>query len=81
MGWNGMDEWDGTVHQKGPLIFFILRFIKHYTYTYYIYIYILYSDKLFVGLKFGQVGELPQRFSKSHFRRRFFQKWLLTSRS
>ena len=29
MGW--MDGWDGD--QKGPLIFFILRYIKHYTYT------------------------------------------------
>ena len=28
---------DGTVHQKVPLIFFILRYIKHYTH---IYIYI-----------------------------------------
>ena len=24
----------GTVHQKVPLIFFILRYIKHYTYMY-----------------------------------------------
>ena len=36
MGWDGvgwMDGWDG--HQNGPLIFFILRYIKHYTYTHY----------------------------------------------
>ena len=37
MGWDGwMDGWDGMGwdgHQKCPLIFFILRYIKHYTYT------------------------------------------------
>ena len=32
-------------------------------------------------LNFRQVGELPQRFSKLPSRRRFFQKWFLTSRS
>ena len=31
MGWDGWDGWDG--HQNGPLIFFILRYIQHYTYT------------------------------------------------
>ena len=29
---DGLDGWDGE--QKGPLIFFILRYIKHYTHIY-----------------------------------------------
>ena len=33
MGWDGWMGWGWTVHQKGPLIFYILRYIKHYTYT------------------------------------------------
>ena len=47
---------DGRVdgHQKYPLIFFIFRYIKHYTHIYlYIYIYIKKCpDKFLVGLKF-----------------------------
>ena len=42
MGWDG---WGGTVHQKGPLIFFILRYIKHYTDT---NLYIYKRNVLFV---------------------------------
>ena len=30
MGWDGVG-WDGVGGQKCPLIFFILRYIKHYT--------------------------------------------------
>ena len=42
-----------TVHQKGPLILFILRYIKHYTHIYlYIYIYQNCPDSFLVGLKF-----------------------------
>ena len=32
MGWMGLDGVDG--YQKCPLIFFILRYIKHYTHIY-----------------------------------------------
>ena len=35
-GWTGRDGWDG--HQKCPLIFFILRYNRHYTHIY-LYIY------------------------------------------
>ena len=54
MGWDGMD---GTVHQKGALIFFILRYIKHYTYkNLYIYKKSVLTNFLWV-LNFGQVGD------------------------
>ena len=73
VGWVG--RMDG--YQKCPLIFSILRYVKHYTHIY------LYTkknspDKYLVGLYFGQVRELPQRFSKSHFYADFFQKWFPT---
>ena len=36
MGWDGMDGvgWGLDGDQKGPLIFFILRYIKNYTHIY-----------------------------------------------
>ena len=43
-------------NQKCPLIFFILRYIKHYTYIYLnMYIKIVRTNFLWV-LNFGQVG-------------------------
>ena len=32
-------------------------------------------NKFLMGVKFGQVGELPHQFSKSHYYGDFFQKW------
>ena len=61
-GWTDGTGWTGgrmDGHEKGPLIFFILRYIKHYTH---IYTYIQKKscpDKYLVGLYFGKVGELP----------------------
>ena len=50
MGWNG---WDG--HQNGPLIFLILRYIKHQTYKTCTDIKNVLTNFLWV-LNFGQVG-------------------------
>ena len=49
MGWDGMG-WGVMGDQKCPLIFFILRYIKHYTYTN-LYIYKKCPEKFLVGLK------------------------------
>jgi len=53
--------------------FFILRYIKHYTHIY-LYTKKYCPDKYPVGLYFGQVGEFPQRFSKSQYYADIFQK-------
>ena len=54
-GWDGLDGWDGwdglDGPQKCPLIFFILRYIKHYTSYILIYIYKKCPGKFLVGLK------------------------------
>ena len=60
------DGWTGrTVYQKGPLLFFIWRYIKYYT-----YIYLNTSTKcpdkhkLFVGFKFWSCWESGSKNSK-----------------
>ena len=50
MGWDGMG-WDGMGrdgHQKCSLIFFILRYIKHYAHKY------LYTEK--------KIGQMSSKF-------------------
>ena len=59
----------------GPLIFFNLRYIKGGVRgNNNIGIKKCTTNFLWV-LNFGQVGELPQQFSKSHYYGDFFQKW------
>ena len=63
MGWMGWGRVDGN--QKCPLIFFILRYIKHYTHIYlYLYIKIVLANILWV-LNFGQVGD-PEVENQNH---------------
>ena len=49
MGWDGMG-WGGVGDQKCPLIFFILRYIKHYTHIN-LYIYKKMSRQISCGFK------------------------------
>jgi len=59
----------------GPLIFFNLRYIEGRVWgNNSIGIQKCTTNFLWV-LNFGQVGELPQQFSKSLYYRDFFQKW------
>ena len=65
-GGTGGTGWTGWTVSKKVLYFFSFWDILN---TILIYTYIQKKscpDKYLVGLYFGQVGELPQRFSKSH---------------
>ena len=63
VGLDGLDGWD--CHQKCPLIFFILRYNKHYTHIYlYIYKKIVPTNFFWV-LHFGQVGG-PDKKNQKH---------------
>ena len=56
--------WGGMGNQKCPLIFFILRYIKDYTYIYInIYIKNVLTNFLWV-LNFGQVGGPDTKIQK-----------------
>ena len=68
-GWDGLDGWDG--YQKGPLIFFILRYIKHYT-----HIYLYTKEKLSGQISCGFIfwsswGVAPTIFKITLLRRHF----------
>merc|ERR1712155_308054 len=64
MGWEG--------YQKCPLIFFILRYIKHYTHSE-LYIYIKNPDKFLVGFKFWSSWGSGCKNSKPPSRLDFFE--------
>ena len=65
----------------GPLIFFNLRYIKGGVLGYN-NIGIKKCTTIFLWvLNFGEVGELPQQFSKSPSRTGFLKKWSRTSQS
>ena len=63
--WTGGTGWTGwTEYQKGPLIFFILRYIKNYTHIYInIYLKNVLTNFLWI-LNFGQVGGPDAKIQK-----------------
>ena len=62
---------DGLCDQKGPLIFFILRYIKHYTHIY-LYIKAKLSGQISCGFIFwSSWGVAPTIFKITLLRRHF----------
>ena len=69
MGWDG---WGGTVHQKGPLIFFILRYIKHYTDT---NLYIYKRNVLFVLVDEYWVSKIDKVYQFFSLKMLYLMAW------
>ena len=75
------EKWKWSESIFGPLFFFNFRYIKVEVWGNN-NIDIKKCTTIFLWvLNLGQVGELPQRFSKSHHYGDFFQKWSPTCRS
>ena len=68
---DGWDGWDG--HQKGPLIFFILRYIKHYTHIY-VYTKEKLSGQISCGFIFWSSWRVAPTIFKITLLRRHFSK-------
>ena len=76
MGWDGMG-WGGMGNQKCPLIFFILRYIKHYTHIN-LYIYKKKCpDKFLVGLKIWTSWGVAPTIFKVTLEKTVFSKMIL----
>ena len=70
-GWDGLDGWDGP--QKSPLIFFILRYIKHYTHIY-LYTKEKMSGQISCGFIFWSSWRVAPTIFKITLLRRHFSK-------